>query len=111
MTTRSTLKEYFQKGKKPTESQFAEFIDSTLNFDDDVILKLPNDPLSIKAKATGTDESLINFYRIDGGAKTWQLKQKSGDKSGLSISDAGGMSRLFIDSGSGNVGIGTAESQ
>jgi hypothetical protein len=105
MTNRLTLKTYFKKGSKPTEGQFAEFIDSTLNFDDDAILKLSNDPLSIKAKAASTDESLINFYSIDGTTKTWQLKQKSGDKKGLSISYDGGKSLLFIDD-KGNVGIG-----
>ncbi len=34
---RNTLKQYFQAGKKPTEEQFADWIDSTLNQEDDKI--------------------------------------------------------------------------
>jgi hypothetical protein len=38
--TRAALKAYFQKGDKPTEAQFAELIDSMVNFEDDEIEKL-----------------------------------------------------------------------
>lgn len=105
--SRSTLKEYFQKGKIPTESNFADLIDSMLNQEEDHVLKLPNDPLSIKA--IGEDESLINFYSVkDEKNPTWQIKQNPDNKPGLSIHDASGI-RFFIQSGTGNVGIGTTE--
>jgi hypothetical protein len=106
MQPRSTLKDYFKKGAIPKESDFADLIDSMLIQDEDSILKLPNDPLSIKA--TGAEEALLNFYRVENNANTttWQLKQKPGGKLGLSIHD-GADSRLFIESGTGNVGIGT----
>ncbi len=44
---RSTLKEYFKKGCIPTESNFADLIDSMLNQEEDKIEKLPNGPLSV----------------------------------------------------------------
>ncbi|MCG8698357.1 MAG: hypothetical protein MI922_09920 [Bacteroidales bacterium] len=37
MATRDTLKSYFQTGDKPSETQFAELIDSNFNKDDDTI--------------------------------------------------------------------------
>jgi hypothetical protein len=105
---RSTLKGYFIKGSIPTETNFADLIDSMLNQDDDNISKQPNDPLRITAN--GIEENLLNFYRVgEDGNPTWQIKQKPADSSkpGLSISDTT-TSRLFIESGTGNVGIGTA---
>ncbi len=103
---RSTLKEYFKKGAIPTDSNFADLIDSMLNQEEDNIDKLPNDPLSITA--VGADESLINFYRMEQNEKklSWQLKQKPDGKPGLGIGDGTG-NRLFIESGTGKVGIGT----
>ena len=108
---RSTLKGYFQKGEIPTESNFVDLIDSMLNQEEDHIFKPPNDPLSIKA--IGEDESLINFYRVEQGDNklTWQVKQNPGNKPGLSIhdaSDGNSPSKIFIESGSGNIGIGTS---
>ena len=103
---RLTLKEYFKKGVIPTESNFADLIDSMLNQDEDNINKLPNDPLRVTA--TGADEALLNFYRVEKNQEklSWQIKQKPGGKSGLSIGDDTA-NRLFIENGTGNVGIGT----
>jgi hypothetical protein len=103
---RSTLKGYFTKGAIPTESNFADLVDSMLNQEDDNIGKLPNDPLRITA--TGVDEALINFFRLDQNQETlaWQVKQKPGGKSGLSFGDDTA-TRLFIEGGTGNLSIGT----
>lgn len=104
---RTTLKGYFIKGAIPTEANFADLIDSMLNQDDDNISKLPNDPLRIIA--SGEEESLFNFYRVgEDGSPTWQIKQKPDGKPGLSIGDAA-TSHLFIESGTGNVGVGTTK--
>ncbi len=107
---RSTLKQDFKKGAVPTESNFADLIDSMLNQEDDGISKVPNDPLSIDA--VGGDEALINFYRINQNTPelTWQFKQSPGGASGFSIGDANG-SRLFIASDTGNLGVGTTAPQ
>lgn len=111
MSKRETLKGYFQTGAIPTAAQFAELIDSALIFDDDAIRKLAGDPLSIKPVAADASGTLIKFYRIENGGTrpSWQLRQQSAEnKAGLSIADAAGVDRLFIDSGTG-VGIGTAD--
>ena len=80
---RSTLKDYFKKGAIPTESNFADLIDSMLNQEEDNISKLPNDPLKITA--IGVDEALVNFYRVENNAEqlSWQVKQKLGGVAGL----------------------------
>ena len=103
---RSTLKDYFKKGAIPTEANYADLIDSMLNQEEDNLNKLPNDPLRVTA--TGTEEALFNFYQAEQSQEkpTWQVKQKPGGKSGLSIGDETG-SRLFIESGSDKIGIGT----
>ena len=103
---RSTLKDYFKKGAIPTESNFSDLIDSMINQQDDNLSKVSNDPLKIIS--VGADESLLNFYRTEKSDEQpiWQVKQKPGGKSGLSINDAAD-SRLFIENGTGNIGIGT----
>jgi hypothetical protein len=103
---RSTLRDYFKKGAIPTEANFADLIDSMINQDEDSLSKLPNDPLHITAN--GADEGLINFYRVEQGnpVLTWHIKQKPDGKSGFSIGEATA-NKLFIESNTGNVGIGT----
>ena len=110
-TPRATLKSYFKRGEIPTEGQFAELIDSTLNLQDDGLYQPAGDPLSIKS--VGADESLINFYRVVQGNNelTWQLKQNADNRLGLSFHHNGSPSRLFIDAATGNVGIGTTSPQ
>ncbi|WP_287264993.1 hypothetical protein, partial [Moorena sp. SIO3A2] len=102
---RSELQGLFKTGAKPSQQDFADFIESTLNIKDDAIEKPFGADTPLKIMAQGTDEKLLDFYA--GEAKTWSISQKSGDKQGLNISNSFGDSRLFIDSGSGNVGIGT----
>lgn len=112
---RLTLKGYFKKNSIPTESNFADLIDGMLNFKEDGIVKLPNDPLCIAAADTGA-QKLINFYgSFDEANPAWtfQLNPRpdqnsaANAKPGFSISDGQGVSRLFIDKNTGNVGIGT----
>ncbi len=103
---RTALKEYFKKGAIPTEANFADLIESMLNQEEDNISKEPNAPLKILA--TGVDEALITFYRTENNEQkpSWLVKQKPDGKAGLSISDTAA-NRLFIENGSGNIGIGT----
>lgn len=105
---RSTLKDYFRKGSIPTESNFADLIDSMINREEDGVDALPNDPLSVTA--VGAEEGLLNFYRTEQNERklSWQLKQKPGGKSGLSVGD-GSAGRLFVESGTGKIGVGTVE--
>lgn len=103
---RTTLKERFKKGAIPTEADFADLIDSMLNQAEDNISKLPSDPLKITA--TGVDEALLNFYRIENNDEklSWQIRQKPDGKAGLTFGDTVA-NRVFIESGTGNVGVGT----
>jgi hypothetical protein len=105
---RTTLKGYFKKGAIPTEANFADLIDSTLNQEDDRVDKEASQPLKITAAINDADEGLINFYRLvkDNEILTWQIKQNPDGKPGLSIGNDQG-SHFFIESKTGNIGIGT----
>ncbi len=101
--TRSELQGLFQTGAKPSQQDFADFIESTLNIKDDGIEKPSSANSPLKITAQGTDEKLLDFYA--GDKNTWSISQKlGGNKIGLNISNSEG-SKLFIDSGSGNVGL------
>ncbi|MGE3510614.1 MAG: hypothetical protein AB7N65_17210 [Vicinamibacterales bacterium] len=116
---RTALKSYFVKNAIPTESHFADLVDAGLNQKDDGIAKLPGEPLSLQAE--GADNSLkkaINFYRSFADAKpawTVSLNPRGNPavpgtaRAGWSIGDGDGNSRLFIDQGTGNIGIGTVD--
>ena len=105
--TRSELQDLFQTGAKPSQQDFADFIESTLNRRDDGIEKPSGANTPLKINAQGDDEKLLDFYNSDGDTKTWSISQKSGNNEGLNISNSSGDSQLFIDSNTGNVGIGT----
>ncbi len=101
--SRSELKEIFKTGAKPSQQDFADFIESTLNVKDDGIEKPSGANTPLKITAQDTDEKLLDFYA--GETKTWSINQKPGEnKIGLNISNSGG-SKLFIDSSNGNVGL------
>ena len=101
--SRSELKELFKTGAKPSQEDFANFIESTLNIKEDGIEKPSGANTPLKITAQDTDEKLLDFY--SGETKTWSINQKPGEeKIGLNISNAGG-SKLFIDSSNGNVGL------
>ena len=115
--SRTELKQYFVKNAIPTESNFAELIDGMLNQRDDGIVKPPNDALSLEA--TGDDTSQKRALQLYGSfndpSPTWVLSlnprqdpaNAATARAGFSISDSAGNSRLFIDRGTGNVGVGT----
>ncbi|MFN6565510.1 MAG: hypothetical protein RMY28_037695 [Nostoc sp. ChiSLP01] len=103
--SRTELQGLFKTGTKPSQQDFADFIESTLNIKDDGIEKLSGADTPLKITAQGTNEKLLDFYAAD--TKTWSINQKlDKDKIGLNISNYGG-SKLFITSSTGNVGIGT----
>lgn len=114
---RTALKTYFAKNAIPTEGQFAQLIESSINQRDDGLVKTAGDPLSIEA--TGDDVGLkraVNFYMSFADADpAWTIslrpRSKPADpntgRAGWSVSDAAGNSRLCIDAANGNVGIGT----
>ncbi len=58
---RNTLKNYFQNGSVPTEDQFEDLVDSTLNIIDEGFDKSPSDGL--KVSQLGDSGRLISFFK------------------------------------------------
>jgi len=116
---RTELKSFFVKNAIPTEGEFADLIDGTLNQKDDGIAKLPGSPLTIEASGDGASQKkAISFYKqFSDPNPSWVLSlnprsdpdNPTTAKPGFSISNAAGSSRFFIDESTGNVGIGTVE--
>ena len=116
---RSDLKSYFVKNAIPTESNFAELIDSTLNQLEDGLLKTPGSPLSIEATGDASSQKkVLNlFASISDEKPRWVLSlnprtdpaRPETARAGFGIGDADGASRLFIDERTGRVGVGTVE--
>lgn len=116
---RDQLKSSFVTGAVPTEQNYAELIDGMLNQKDDGLVKQAGHPLCLEA--AGDDASakpalqLYDSFLDDQPAWTLRLNPHADPddpataRSGLSVHDAAGASRLFIESGSGDVGIGTIE--
>src|SRR5258708_3670102 len=113
-TNRNDLKQYFQKGKIPTEAQFAALIDSGINQLDDGIGVSGSDPLTILPLASRQDGALLRFARAvknnAGGVDTptaWLLRYDppSADRPGLRFQDAKAVCPLLLPSGTRNIGI------
>lgn len=126
--TRSELKEKFQDGDIPTGTDFANLIDSFLNYEDDGLTSYkselpgseykrfgigdttPECPLGIMGEADG-DDGMICFTSHDGSTK-WNinLNPSPSNVPGFSIDDSSSgtsLSRLFIQPETGFVGIGS----
>lgn len=108
--TRTDLKLLFSAGKIPTESNFADLIESGINQKDDGLKKANDTPLKIQAPVTveanaNAPKDLILFYdKFDDAAAKWKIGSRSG---GLEISR--GAESDFLINSNGSVGIGTAE--
>ena len=69
---RSTLRNYFRKGKLPSEDHFSDLIDSTLNMQDEGFRKTPQDGLQISSQ--GSEDGLISFARNSEPTRTlWKV--------------------------------------
>lgn len=109
---RTKLKTYFVRNAIPTEANFAELIDATLNQKGDGIAKAANNPLSVEAGAGAPGKHVLNFYDSFADPRpAWSFSLQTADAKGLGISagTAGASPRLFIDAATGNVGVGTAK--
>ena len=116
---RNQLKTYFVKRAVPSEQDFAELIDGMLNQKDDRVVKQPGSPLSLEAidDAASRKQVLHLYETFDDSNPAWALSMNprtvvsdpSTARSGFSIDGRTGISRLFIDDASGNIGIGTVE--
>lgn len=112
LKNRNTLKEYFRKGKMPTEGSFEALIDSMVNRIDDSFSKDVENGLLLAPE--GSSKQLLSFFRsIEQKNPAWAIGLDAGDsQKGLSISEPGpeGGVRLFLQQG-GHVGVGTVAPQ
>lgn len=111
--SRADLAAYFKKNSVPTESNFAEFIGSTLNQKDDGITKPPGDPLSIEASSQNYKPAINLYEEFTDANPSWafSLASTSGAR-GFAIgnpskTEIGVDVRFFIALETGNIGIGT----
>ncbi len=105
--TRQELRVLFKQGAMPSGVDFSDFIESVLNATDDGIEKPVGADQPLKIMAQGADENLLDFYTKE--TNTWRINQKTGDsKTGFNLSSLG-VSRFFVESESGNVGIGESK--
>ncbi|SNR16923.1 hypothetical protein [Tenacibaculum jejuense] len=116
---RTELKQYFIAEALPTERQFSDFIEGTINQVDDGIVKRGGEPIAIASEGTtvGSQEILHLYPNFDQEEPDWSLNlnprvdadEPETSKKGFNIKDTTGESRLFIQSGKGNIGLGTIE--
>lgn len=113
---RETLKSYFKSGAIPTESNFSDLIDGTINQKEDGLVKTKNVALAIEASGDTTMlQKVIEFYssfKEDKPLWAFNLNGKDDKEithAGLAINDGTGTNRLFIDQATGYIGIGTVK--
>ena len=101
---RTQLYTLFDTGAIPSGEDFQDFIDSVLNINDDGIERPTGANVPLKIVAHGSEENLLDFYA--GDTHTWRINQQPANADpGLNFS-TGGLSKLFVANGTGNVGIG-----
>lgn len=112
---RQDLKSYFVKNAIPTEGNFADLIDAQLNQTDDGVFKRSGEPLSVVA-AAGDQKRVLGLYSEYPAANVdWFISLKPAQdpknaatvRPGFGVADGSGNTRLFIDSTTGSVGMGT----
>lgn len=116
--TRQAIKNRFVRNAIPTQADFADLIDASLNQADDGLLKLPNEPLGLVRQQP--DKPVLRFYDSpDATGSVWQIqlsadnKASADSKAGFALvntnKDGATSTRLFLDAATGNVGIGTTQ--
>jgi hypothetical protein len=104
LLNRQTLRNYFKKGNLPTEQQFSDLIDSSVNIVDDGISKEAN--YGLKLSPVGYTNKLISFFEnLKSKNPSWYISLNNNDIPGLSIQENENTPRIVIKEG-GNVGIG-----
>lgn len=105
LLTRSTLKNLFKRGSVPTEVNFADLIDSTVNKVDDGFAQSSEHGFMLSPQ--GPDQRLMSFFEsIRDPNAAFNVSMNPNRSKGMSFNDADGNSMLFLREG-GNVGIGT----
>jgi len=74
---RKTLKNCFMQGSLPTEANFADLVDSTLNMEDDGFSRSPEYGVEIKLR--GGKRRLMSFFENPQRNPDWAISSKPGD--------------------------------
>ncbi|BDD01354.1 adhesin [Persicobacter psychrovividus] len=102
LKNRATLKDFFNRGKLPTASNFHDLIDSVVNKVDDGMSKTMEDGLMLSA--VGASEKLISYFKnIEDRSPAWNAAVDKATAS-LHYKNAQGDPVLSL-SQNGNVGI------
>lgn len=106
LLTRSTLKNLFKRGNVPTEVNFADLIDSTVNKVDDGFAQSSTEGWMLATQ--GPDQKLLSFYESirDPNSMFNVSLNPSRHSKGLSFNDENNDSVLFLRD-NGNIGINT----
>jgi hypothetical protein len=116
---RTELKNYFLANSIPTQQQFADLIDACINQAEDGIAKMQGSPVAIAVQgdSAGSQEALHFYTSFEDPNPSWAINlnpwvntEVPGSKiPGFNLKNGAGLSQFFIQSGNGNVGIGTIE--
>ncbi|MEM8641102.1 MAG: hypothetical protein AAGG51_20155 [Cyanobacteria bacterium P01_G01_bin.54] len=105
--TRTQLYNLFKSGAQPSEADFKDLIDASLNRQDDRVSKPPGADTPLRISTYGDAENVLDIYT--GETPTWRLSQRpAGAAPGLNLA-VGESSKLFIESSTGNLGLGTIQ--
>ena len=101
---RITLKNFFRKGSVPTETNFADLIDSSINIVEDGIGRSVEDGFRIAPM--GYSKRLLSFYEnSQKSIPDWFISLNDGSSKGLTFHQSDNDHRLVLKNG-GNIGIG-----
>ena len=101
---RITLKNFFRKGSVPTETNFADLIDSSINIVEDGIGRSVEDGFRISPM--GYSKRLLSFYENSQKSNPdWFISLNGGNSKGLTFHQTDNDHRLVLKNG-GNIGIG-----
>jgi hypothetical protein len=113
---RSDLKSYFVKNAIPTESNFADLVDSQLNQAQDGVFKPDGEALTVVAASGDQKRALRLYASYPAASPDWMISLHPAQdpasaattgKAGFGITDGAGRPRLFIDATTGQIGVGT----
>jgi len=109
-TTRSRqeLRAKFARNAIPSETDFAELINASLNQLDDGLFRLADASLGIVRQSQKPDDPVLRFFGDSSSDQTaWQVQLGTGGQPSLTLATGGGKPTILFDSATGNVGIGT----
>ncbi|MFN7820747.1 MAG: glycine-rich protein [Cyanobacteriota bacterium] len=105
---RQELRNSFVNNAIPTEKDFADLINASLNLAEDGVLKLADQSLGlVRQKPAATP--VLSFLEESATEATWRIQLQSAGKAGFALADQTNTTRLFLDQTTGNLGLGTSD--